>query len=125
MARHTFVARHDDIAVEVGFRLNIVAAHRILLLHREFGRNFLFQGRHFLRQLFQDVLDVAVQHLFIGFRNVVTIFLADGNQVLVENGDCHLGLGLLLNKSDDACALAGCLEVVGVEIIVIAYSLTC
>ena len=41
VTRHTFVARHDDIAVEVGFRLNLVAVHGVFLLHCELGRHFL------------------------------------------------------------------------------------
>ena len=43
VARHTFVAWYDDIAVEVGFRHNLVAAHRILLFHRELCRHFFFK----------------------------------------------------------------------------------
>lgn len=36
---HTFVAWHDDIDVEVGFWLKLVAAHRILLFHGQLGRD--------------------------------------------------------------------------------------
>ena len=43
VARHALITWHDDIAVEVGFRLSLVAAHGILLLHRQLGRHFLFQ----------------------------------------------------------------------------------
>lgn len=38
--------------------------------------------------------------------------------------DCYLGLGLLLDKTDYACSLAGGLEVVGIEVVVITHALT-
>lgn len=43
VACHTFVAWHDGIAVKVGLRLNLVAAHSILWFHRQYGRYFFFQ----------------------------------------------------------------------------------
>ena len=43
VARHTFIARHNHIAVEVGLRLLLLFSQRLLLLHGELGRNFLFQ----------------------------------------------------------------------------------
>lgn len=62
--------------------------------------------------------------MLVGFRYVVSVFLADSEKVLVENGDCHLGLGLLLDKTDYACYLAGGLKVVGIEVVVITHLLT-
>lgn len=40
--------------------------------------------------------------MLVGFRNVVSVFLADSDKVLVENRYGNLGLGLLLDKTDYA-----------------------
>ena len=125
VACHTLIARHNHVAVEVGLRFLLLFSQRLLLLHCELGRYLLFQRRQLLRQVFENILYVSVQHLLVGFRNVVAILLADGNQILIENGNGHLGLGLLLDKTDYARSLSGGLEIVGIEVIVIAYSLTC
>ena len=125
VACHTLIARYNHVAVEVGLRFLLLFPQRLLLLHCELGRYLLFQRRQLLRQVFENILYVSVQHLLVGFRNVVAILLADGNQILIENGNGHLGLGLLLDKTDYARSLSGGLEIVGIEVIVIAYSLTC
>lgn len=43
VACHTLVARHNYIAVEVGLWLFLLFSQRLLLLHGELGRHFLFQ----------------------------------------------------------------------------------
>ena len=43
VARHTLIAWHDYVAVEVGLRFLLLFSQRLLLLHGEFCRNFLFQ----------------------------------------------------------------------------------
>ena len=82
VARHTLVARHNHIAVEVGLRFLLLFSQRLLLLHGELGRDLLFQRWQLLRQVFENILDVAVKHLLVGFRNIVAIFLADSNLLL-------------------------------------------
>ncbi len=42
VARHTFEARHDDVAVQGGFRFFAFFFQRVLLLHRQIGRAFFF-----------------------------------------------------------------------------------
>lgn len=121
---YTLVAWHDHITIKIGFRFFLLFSQRLLLLHCELGRHLLFKRRQLFRQIFQNILYVAVKHLLVGFRDVVAVFLADSDKVLVKNRDCHRGLGLLLDKSDYACSLAGGLEVVGIEVVVITYSLT-
>ena len=124
VARHTFIAWHNHIAVKVGLRFLLLFPQRLLLLHGELGRHFFFQRRQLLRKVFENILDITVQHLLVGFRNVVAILLADGNQILIENGNGHLGLGLLLDKTDYARAFTGGLKIIGVKIVVITYTLT-
>lgn len=62
-----------------------------------------------------------VQHLLVGFWDVVAIFLTDGNKVLVHHRDCHLRLGLLLNKPDNACALSCGLKIITLRLSFILY----
>ena len=121
---HAVITWHDHITIKVGLRLLLLFSQRLLLLHGELGRHFLFQRGQLLRQVFQNILDVTIKHLLVGFRNIVSVLLADGDKVLVENGDCHLGLGLLLDKTDYARSLAGGLKVVGIEVVVITHALT-
>ncbi len=43
VACHTLIARHNHVAVEVGLRFLLLFSQRLLLLHGELGRHFLFQ----------------------------------------------------------------------------------
>lgn len=124
MTCHAVITWHDHIAVKVGLRIFLLFSQRLLLLHGELGWHFLFQRRQLFRQVFKNILDVTVQYLFVSFRYVIAVFLADGDEVFIENRDCHLCLGLLLDKTDYACTLASGLKVVCIEVVVITYSLT-
>ena len=48
MACHAVIAWNDDVAVKVCFRLYLIAAHCILLFHRQFGRHFFFHAALYL-----------------------------------------------------------------------------
>ena len=60
----------------------------------------------------KNILDVMVQHLLVGFWDIVAIFITDGNKALVHHRDCHLCPGPLLNKPDNACAFSCGLKII-------------
>lgn len=124
VARHAFEARQEYVAVQVGLRLFAIFFQRVLLLHRQICRHFLFQCRYTFGQIFKYVLDITVQHLLVGFRYVVVVFLTDCNEVLVHHGNSHFCLGFLLNKPDNACTLSSGLKMVFVEIVIVTDTLT-
>lgn len=75
---YTSITRNNNVAVEVGLSFLAFFFQCLLLLHSQSGRHFLSKGRHNFRQIFENVLDVAVQHLLVDFRHIVAVFLADG-----------------------------------------------
>ena len=83
---YTLLAWHNHITVKVGFRLFLLFFQRLLLLHGELGRHFFFQRRQLFRQIFQNILDVTVKHLLVGFRYVVAVFLTDCDKVSLRMG---------------------------------------
>ena len=112
----------------------IVAGHHhfsfVVALHRQFSGFLLFflfhreLGRHLLGEVFQYLLYVTVQNLVNHRREIILVFLADGFEVGVHYRNLHLVAGLLLDKTDNRCTFRRCREVLRLDIVVVADTLT-